>query len=185
MPRYFEFEVALEGVTPRIWRRFLLHGEDSTFFDLHVAIQMACGWEDSHLFEFRQGQTILAGPPPDEELGFGVEGPDAEDVLLLTHFKMAKDACRYVYDFGDDWHHEVTLKQIVIRPSHFEQKLLAGKRAFPPEDSGGIPGYERLLTVLLSEAPPAGEAEESLLEWIGGWDPEAFDLEEAAQEFDM
>jgi hypothetical protein len=43
LPKYFDFEVSLCEVTPRIWRRFLLHST-ATFSDSDVAIQEACGW---------------------------------------------------------------------------------------------------------------------------------------------
>jgi len=49
---YYEFEVSLEGIKPRIWRRFLLR-KDSTFHELHDTIQRACGWQDRHLYAFR------------------------------------------------------------------------------------------------------------------------------------
>ena len=47
-----QLRVALLGVEPGVWRRIQVPGE-STFWDLHVAIQDAMGWTDSHLHEFR------------------------------------------------------------------------------------------------------------------------------------
>lgn len=43
VPRYVHFQVQLEGISPPIWRRFLLSRE-STFADLHEAIQLAGPW---------------------------------------------------------------------------------------------------------------------------------------------
>jgi hypothetical protein len=45
MPDYFEFEVTLREIQPRIWRRFLLGSQGTTFWDLHMAIQDSCGWQ--------------------------------------------------------------------------------------------------------------------------------------------
>ena len=52
MPRYFELDVALQEIQPRIWRRFLIR-TTSTFAQLHKAIQESYGWWDNHLWEFR------------------------------------------------------------------------------------------------------------------------------------
>jgi hypothetical protein len=88
MPHYFEFELSLLHIEPRIWRRFLLAAEDATFLDLHHAIQEADTWTDMHLWQFREagrrGEAIAA-MPEDEEMGFdGLEnnGPPAEDVSV-------------------------------------------------------------------------------------------------------
>ena len=55
MSTYFEFEVLLDGVEPRVWRTFLLRS-DLTFHELHDTIQKACGWENRHLYQFMEGQ---------------------------------------------------------------------------------------------------------------------------------
>ena len=53
-------------------------------------------------------------------------------------------------------------------------RCLAGKRACPPEDCGGVPGYERILDTV---ANPEDEEYEDILEWLGDeFDPEAFDM---------
>lgn len=51
-PKYVgQFLVVLPGTDPLVWRRILVP-EVYTFWDLHVAIQDAMGWMDSHLHEF-------------------------------------------------------------------------------------------------------------------------------------
>lgn len=84
----------------------------------------------------------------------------------------------YLYDFGDSWHHIITLKQIALGTSK-HATLTAGKGACPPEDCGGYWGYEDLKKKMTAPKDPENE---ELRVWMGQeegekWDPEAFDLE--------
>jgi pRiA4b ORF-3-like protein len=140
MPRYYELEVLLRDAKPRIWRRFLI-ADNASFLDLHEAIQDACGWTDTHLFAFHdRGGEPIAGLPDDE---YGEPDPDAKKVKLRSYFDGEEGtSCVYEYDFGDSWEHDVKLVRTAELPEKFARKLLGGARAFPPEDCGGIPGYE-------------------------------------------
>jgi hypothetical protein len=180
MPNYLDLEVQLDGVTPRIWRRFLLR-ERATFLDLHHAIQAACGWDDCHLFVFRDAAgNALAGVADDG--GWGEPEPDAGKVRAADTLRK-RWSVHYEYDFGDGWEHTVEVKEIVSLTERFTRRLLGGARAFPPEDCGGLPGYEDVLAVVAG-----GEARyhdtDVLREWFGSWDPEHFDLERVRQSFD-
>ena len=45
----------------------------------------------------------------------------------------------YIYDFGDDWEHEIVVEKLIVGNSGSERPLcLAGKRQRPPEDCGGL-----------------------------------------------
>lgn len=187
---YFDFEVSLEGVKRRIWRRFLLR-RNATFYDLHDTIQKACGWMDSHLYEFHpvDSQERVAVSPFDEPLDKADIAPVATSVRLDTFFQNPGDQCIYWYDFGDSWEHLVELKGIEALPGKALRKLIGGERAFPPEDSGGIPGYYEALEAFrisdeeLAELDP--EIKDELLsmrEWLGDWDPERFDFEATGKE---
>jgi hypothetical protein len=174
--RYYDITVTLDDVRPPVWRRFLL-AADATFADLHRAIQDACGWENYHLFEFSSpaGGRIAGLPDPD----WDDEGvPDASTVALSSALD-ERGVCRYVYDFGDHWEHTVRSEGVVESDERFHRRLLGGARAFPPEDCGGVPGYERCV-----EVARGGEDHEGLREWLGGWDPERLDLEAARRTFD-
>jgi len=189
MPQYYEFEVSLRDVEPRMWRRFLVRST-ATFAKLHETIQEACGWQNCHLYEFRDaaaGQT-LAGLADDE--GWGEDVPDARKVKLASRFRSEGDRCLYLYDFGDGWEHDVELVRVITLPETFTRRLLDGKRAFPPEDSGGIIGYWRCLAALGHTPIPGdvpdfdvGELQE-VREWVGDWRPEAFDPQTARKVFD-
>lgn len=62
-------------------------------------------------------------------------------------------------------------------------QLVAGERACPPEDCGGVFGYERLVDFLATGTDPDGEDAEVLAEWIGDWRPDDFDLKESQEDF--
>lgn len=180
MPNYLDIEVALDDVDPRIWRRFLLR-ERSTFLDLHEAIQDACGWQRAHLFAFRgQDGSIVAGVPDDS--GFGPSDPDAAKVRAGDYLKRRWSVV-YEYDFGDSWLHTVELKEVVNHELKFVRRIVGGGRAFPPEDCGGVPGYEDVVAVASGGQATYHDTEE-LRQWCAGWDPERFDLEALRPTFD-
>jgi hypothetical protein len=81
----------------------------------------------------------------------------------------------YEYDFGDGWDHEVKVeKALRFEPCMAYPVCTAGARACPPEDSGGVLGYEDFLAAL---ADPRHPRHEELCSWIGGvFDPKGFDL---------
>ena len=77
----------------------------------------------------------------------------------------------YVYDFGDEWHHLVTLED--VRPAVRRPRCVAGARACPPEDCGGIHGFADFLDAI---ADPKHPEHSQLMDWSGGaYDPAAFD----------
>jgi len=183
VPTYLQFKVSLRNIEPAIWRRFLLRS-DATFAHLHLAIQAACGWQEMHLFRFFEGEpygAALAGIPDEEGGRVDVKTPDAATVPLSSYFDARTGRkCGYLYDYGDDWIHEVVLEgRLELRESFF-RKLLAGERAFPPEDCGGVSGYE---TCLLARNF-SNESDPEFVKWLGRWDPERFDHARAAKEFD-
>ena len=186
MPSYFEFEVSLRHIRPRIWRRFLL-ADETHFGDLHRAIQDSFGWFECHLWEFRVAgrNDALAGLRYDDGMDLGDEEdvPDAESVKLADYFNRSK-ACQYIYDFGDGWLHDVTRKRRVSSTERFHRRLLAGRRACPPEDCGGSHGYARFVSMTETGVDPWGEDVDELLEWLGGWDPATFDLADSKRRFD-
>ena len=164
-------------MTPRIWRRFQITAEAS-FQDLHHALQAVCGWYDEHLFAFRtpQGETIAEVPGPDGP--FGPSGPDAASVPIGSYVAMA-DRCEYEYDFGDGWLHELQVVDRVGGPFEHRLRLVNGARAFPPEDSGGLPGYYACV-----DAVAGGDDPDDRRDWLGDWDPEAFDRDTLARRVD-
>jgi hypothetical protein len=176
MARAYELDVTLVGARPRIWRRIAV-AADATFGDLHHAIQEACGWDDDHLFAFRTPTGTVIGGSPFED-PFDDPLPDAAGVPLASYFA-EHDGCQYEYDFGDGWLHDLSVVRRLEEPTDYRRQVLDGARAFPPEDVGGLPGYEQCVEVATGGDDPHG-----IREWLGDWDPERFDLTELKQRFD-
>ena len=170
-----QFLVVLPGTDPLVWRRILVP-EAYSFWDLHVAIQDAMGWNDSHLHEFEvvdpHGQLERIGIPLDDlddvrPCSAGWEVPIGK---VLFH---GMNPMRYRYDFGDDWEHTLEFEGSVIGDGGAYPRCVAGAGACPPEDVGGTRGYADFLQIIRNRRHP--EHSETLA-WVGGtFDPHAFD----------
>jgi len=184
LPSYLEFEVSLRGIKPRLWRRFQI-ADDATFGDLHRAIRDSFGWHGGHLWEFMNNshEAFAAFAHEFQDVGFDEPPPDAEEVKLLGYFPRAR-SCVYYYDFGDSWMHSVRLRDRVTSSEQFHRRLLAGRRACPPEDCGGVGGYYRFVSIVETGVDPWEEDVTELLEWLGEWDPSEFDLKLQKRIFD-
>jgi hypothetical protein len=185
MPQYYEFEVVLQEIQPRIWRRFLLRSL-SSFAQLNTAIQESFGWTNSHLWEFRQptfrGRPLAGLVTGEEEADRPL--PDALQVKLSEYFTGERvTECEFIYDFGDNWVHDVKLIRVISDKATFRRRLLDGQRACPPEDCGGTGGYERMVEFVRTGKDVWDDAE-GLAEWLGDWDPDRFDLETAREAFE-
>ena len=171
----YQIKVTLEGSQLPIWRRLLVHS-DTTLPSLHQIIQAAFGWQDYHLHQFIDGKTFYGEPDPEYPLYVDMrdeQGVTLDQIATGEGFKF-----RYEYDFGDSWMHQILVEKVLPpEPGQDYPVCVKGRRACPPEDVGGIWGYYDFLEAI---ADPDHEEHESYLEWIGGgFDPEAFDLEEA------
>jgi len=190
MPSYFEFEVSLMHIEPRVWRRFRLH-ESATFDDLHDAIQDSFGWERAHLWEFHKRgakrQVLYTGSA--EEFGFVDDEPRvAGSPSLAAHFFFGKGgsrSCDYTYDFGDGWRHKVSLIRTVDCDDVFLRQLLGGERSGPLEDCGGVWGYQQCVELVAGGRQPSDPDLADRREWIGDWDPDAYDVEDERRSFDI
>jgi Plasmid pRiA4b ORF-3-like protein len=174
----YQFTLALVGAEPPVWRRIQIP-ESYSFWDLHVALQDSMGWRDYHLHVFRvarpgTGDVEQIGIPDDDP--FEGEKPTLPgwEIPITRYFPRPGTIVQYEYDFGDGWEHELTLEAILPRQAGKKYPLcIDGARACPPEDCGGIHGYENLLAVIQD---PTHEEHESILEWLGGrFDPDTFD----------
>ncbi|MGI9950781.1 plasmid pRiA4b ORF-3 family protein [Moorellaceae bacterium AZ2] len=169
----YQLKITLKGIKPPIWRRVQVPG-NVTLYKLHKIIQVVMDWGDYHLYEFRIGDTYYGIPDPDFEELHRVKS--ARSVKLNQVVPSEGFKFLYVYDFGDNWQHEIVVEKILPPVEGMKYPIcLDGRRASPPEDCGGIGGYYEMLRILRD---PEHEEYEETLQWLGGsFDPEAFDLE--------
>lgn len=178
----YQLKITLRGSKPPIWRRVQVPG--SMALDaLHMVIQIAMGWDESHLHQFFVGNATYAPPDP----GFVDPFFSAEDEARARLHKIAPEEgakFTYEYDFGDSWEHTILVEKILDPdPDTRYPRCVAGRMACPPEDCGGIWGYYQLLDTL---ADPKAPDHAEIVEWIGGdFDPTAFSLDEVNAEFEM
>ena len=127
------------------------------------------GWTDTHLHQFEAGGVVYGTPDPE----FCVRRVSESRTTLDRVLRRPKDRMRYEYDFGDSWEHDILLEAVLpAEPGGTYPRVEAGRRACPPEDVGGVPGYVGFLEAL---EDPAHPEHAEMLEWIGGnFDPEAF-----------
>lgn len=172
--RVYQIKVTLRGIRPPIWRRLLVPAS-ITLGALHHVLQIAMGWHGGHMHQFVVGRDELYGMR-DLDIGLSEEVNDENLARLDQVLHQEKQAIAYEYDFGDGWEHEILLEKILPRSAvDAVPACTAGKRACPPEDCGGVPGYYSLLEALRDpDDPDNKEILESLDE---GFDPEAFDRE--------
>lgn len=177
-PFLIQFRISLHGIKPTIWRQFTVPSTIS-FKKLHDVIQIVMGWENYHLFEFHYGPYEI-GIPDDEFFMTDEFHWDARYKKLSTATLNINDKFTYVYDFGDDWVHQLKIEKMEeLTENNNRIQCISGKRASPPEDVGGPYGYELHLEALRDENHPEHE---SALEWRGPFNPEDFDLDEVNAE---
>ncbi len=165
-PVVYQLRVTLEYIDPPIWR---LHVPGRfTLPQLHDVIQVAMGWEDDHLHGFeiygvRYGPPRSGPPSP-----FRTAERDERKVRLAGVAHQIGAVVDYTYDFGDSWHHVIEIEDVADPDTDTRRAVcVAGERACPPEDCGGVPGYYHLL-----------EADDEFTERFGrAFDPERFDLD--------
>lgn len=181
-----QFKVQIKGITkPPVWRKISVP-DKFTFFQLHIAIQASFGWENAHMFQFKENEyrnNTVIGIPYDDDFyddDFASRIQDASKVKISTAFQEVGQKLLYEYDFGDGWIHELTLEAIDDKKDK-NVVCLSGKGACPPEDCGGDWGYEDMKEIF--KMSPDSEQAQNLRDWLGleegeNWDSAVFDINE-------
>jgi hypothetical protein len=171
-PMVYQVKVVLRDSKPPIWRRVQLRGE-TALDTFHKILQTLMGWTDSYPHLFIIDRTFYG--KPDLESPFEVK--DEKDFTLNSLFAGRKKRFAYEYDFEDCWQHELLIEEVITPKERLKYPVcLGGKRAYPPEDCGGIWEYTDILEAI--EDPKHPEYY-NMLRWVeNGLDPDSFNLEE-------
>ena len=155
----YQFYISLKDSSPFIWRRVCVPSS-ITFDDLHLVIQIVMPWENVHLYEFsvdrEYGKDTIA-PLEESELEDYVHRRksklNAETLTLESYLETEGTTFSYIYDFGDNWHHELILEKRERTGPHFP-KCIEWRGIAPLEDCGGVPGFNQLLSILKDPLHP-------------------------------
>jgi hypothetical protein len=160
----YRFRIELNESDPLVWRELAVP-EVCTLYQLHMIIQAAFGWMNSHLFQFsknglgdKENYSVPYEPEDLEEM------IDARKIFVRQIFKKENDVFTYVYDFGDHWEHSVKLVERIDKDDKYCPVCIGGGGACPPEDVGGINGYKQMMEVFKTPRDPE---KKEYIEWLG------------------
>ena len=158
-----------------------------TFSQLHRVLQKAFSWRNSHLHSFGMFKEWSKNyyAQPEVELVLSKEdlagNPNARlsANIRLTEYLPQYSKILYSYDFGGDWRHYIEIENVVENCAEKLPILLSGEGDSPPEDVGGIGGFEEFLRIIND---PSDDEYEYYVNWAKSqfWKP--FDFEEAARD---
>lgn len=180
----YTLKITLKEIQPEIERTVQVSSESSLYL-LHHIIQQAMGWECSHLYHFTVEKLtigdlrLLLSDGYDE---MGMNPVDDKNYMLEDIFQQVGQKIDYLYDYGDDWEHEIELMAIENDPQYLVLPLLLnGKNACPPEDCGGTHGYQEIKEILKNVRHKEYAA---TLGYVGAkFHPEKFDKKSALKRF--
>ena len=161
-----EIKVILKDIEPAVTRTLQVPA-DMSLDRLHLTLQTAMGWTNSHLYMFEADRVTWGLADPD----FGGDDlPANKSTLSQVIEDTGKKTINYVYDFGDNWEHEVKIgKMTEPVPGELYPRLTEVIGKCPPEDVGGFPGYDEFLDAM---ADPKHPEHQHLKDWYGGtFDP--------------
>lgn len=167
----YDLKITLTDIDPPIWRRIQV-SSSIKLCCLHTAFQVAMGWTDSHLHQFEKEGKSWGVPEWDEFQEFDLI--DESKTQLGNVLRSEGESMTYQYDFGDNWEHEVVLEKIQrVEGDLTHPVCLGGERRCPPEDVGGVHGYQEFLEAILD---PKHEQNEQFVRWAGGHFHDEFQL---------
>jgi Plasmid pRiA4b ORF-3-like protein len=153
-------KITLDDIKPVIWRRVEVPLTTS-LQALHEVIQAVMLFENYHLFEFvtgtRGAETRYTIPNPNDDFAdddFG-DTMDTSKTELGTLIEAGIKRLTYTYDFGDNWEHTILVESVAAaNPINSYPRFIDGANRAPPEDVGGIPGFEHFINVIANPPHP-------------------------------
>jgi hypothetical protein len=124
----------------------------TSFAKLHEIIQIAFDWENMHLHQFQVGPYRISASSSNNEMYMDEEEINEEDITLEALGPAAKKFL-YIYDFGDNWEHLITVGKRELKERE-EVICTDGAGVSPWEDCGGPYGYHHIMQVLSNPEHP-------------------------------
>jgi hypothetical protein len=174
-PRVLSLRLAVVGTHPRVWRRLLVR-ETMWLSRLHDSIQIAFDWFDYQMHVFALDDLKFGNPVRRDDLS--VE--DDRDVTLGDLNLANRDRMAYEYQFGEGWKVDVRVEKSTPAGRGVSYPAcVAGERAGPPEDCGGLEAFHDMLACLKE---PGSDLGKEWLGWLGPeFDPGACNLDKVNQ----
>jgi hypothetical protein len=171
----YHLKVTLVDSKPPVWRRIQVPS-DITLHRLHLIIQTVMGWANYYMYRFEINGRNFEQTDTEMPLGYPKTSHSGR-IKLNKAVPYVKTRFLYEYDFGDGWEHRILLEKILPTDPKIRYPVcVAGERACPPEDCGGIWGYYELLEILKD---PKHKRYKEMIRWLDGpYDPEAFDIDD-------
>lgn len=164
-----QLKVTLNLESHSIWRRLMVP-LDLSFADFHEVLQIAFNWHDSHLHDYyfhdpKDEEKVIEGGlmrpkvnivMNEESFYYGIEGVEMmmEDGLVLADFIPKHRYIKYVYDFGDDWQHDIVVEDVLLGQNISAPSCTDWEGIAPPEDCGGEFGFNEFLAIINDETHP-------------------------------
>ena len=174
--------IQLDNSCIEVWRAIEVPS-DILLPQLHHVIQAAMGWQNQHLHQFIRNKVLyISKEDMIENMNIGmhrVKMVAYEEICLSDVLPRIDAQLEYEYDFGDSWKHTITLldRRTYAEDESRQPKLIAGKNACPPENCGGVWGYQGIVEAAKHKR---SERYKELKDWLGGdFDPYRFDKREA------
>jgi hypothetical protein len=168
--RALQLRLQVVACTPPIWRRLLVK-ETMWLSRLHDAIQVSFDWFDYQTHAFNAADCRYGNPLKRDEFVI----LDDRDVTLADLDLEKLGHMSYGYHFGEGWQISVQLESVLPVTKGVQYPMcVAGERAGPPEDCGGIQAFHDMLACIQE---PETEIGREWLEWLGPeYNPERCDL---------
>jgi hypothetical protein len=170
----YELLVTLDLEIYKATRRLIVPA-DIEMQRFHRVLQEVFDWNCCHLytFSFSNGKNDNPYLPDLRLVAFSddieYDGDALMDGHMLNEFIGKFDRMNYVYDFGDDWIHEIKLIREIENYNDASPRLLEAVGQTPPEDVGGPIGYVDFYRVMTNPADPDYSKTKA---WAGYWNPE-------------
>ena len=171
-----QLRIELRGIEPKIWRRVQVPS-DFTLRRVHDVIQATFVWLDLHVHEFNVVGRRYGMPEVESDDWGGPPLHSSSNIKLSQVLEWGINRFLYVYDFGDDWIHDISVEKLADPDEETEYPILvAGDGRAPPENVGGPPGFYAFIEAMLDQSHPDHE---NAVEWYGYelFDPRDIELE--------